>query len=179
MRVKTIKSSRLKIVPFSKKYLTQQYVNWLNDPEVVRYSERRHRHHTLESCQEYWDSFKGTPSNLWAVVLLSNGQHIGNMATWKDIHDNKVDIGILIGEKKIWGKGYGTEMWKAMCNYLFKEEKIRKITAGTMAVNEGMLKIMRKTNMIPDGRRKRHCIWEGKEIDGVHAALFRDNWKGI
>lgn len=174
VKVKIIKSPRLKIVPFSKKYLTQQYVNWLNDPEVVRYSERRHKHHTLKSCQEYWDSFKGTPSNLWAVILLDKEKHIGNMATWKDIYDNRVDIGILIGEKGLWGQGYGVEAWKAMCNYLFKEEEIRKITAGTLSVNRAMRKIMKKTNMVPDGRRKRHCLWEGKEVDGIHMALFRE-----
>ena len=55
-----IKTERLILEPFSEKYLTQEYVDWLNNPTVVRYSEQRHRKHTIASCIKYMESLKST-----------------------------------------------------------------------------------------------------------------------
>ena len=170
-----IETARLRIVPFSEDYLTPRYVAWLNDPEVVRYSEQRHRHHTLESCRDYWLSFVETPHYFWAI-LVSEGQlgHIGNINAYVDEKNRLADVGILIGEKAVWGQGYGSETWCAVCEHLLNEKGIRKVTAGTMALNMGMLRIMERSGMVADGRRLRHYLFEGKETDIIHMALFND-----
>ena len=38
---------------FEETDLDQTYVDWPNDPEVVRYSNRRFCKHTYESCEQY------------------------------------------------------------------------------------------------------------------------------
>jgi [ribosomal protein S5]-alanine N-acetyltransferase len=43
-----IKTKRLLIVPFSEKHLQEKYVGWLNDKELMRYSEQRHKKHDFE-----------------------------------------------------------------------------------------------------------------------------------
>jgi RimJ/RimL family protein N-acetyltransferase len=150
-------------------------VGWLNDPEVVRYSEQRHRIHTIESCREYWRSFVGTPHHFWAI-LVSGSQlgHIGNINAYVDEKNRLADVGILIGEKTAWGQGYGLEAWIAVCMHLLNEQGVRKVTAGTSAANKGMLRIMEKSGMVADGRRVRQYIFEGKETDIIHMALFND-----
>jgi RimJ/RimL family protein N-acetyltransferase len=159
-------------------HLTEKYVNWLSDPEVMRYSDQRFKKHTLESCRNYMNSFKGTPNGFWAIVANDrNLGHIGNLTTYVNTVHSVADIGILIGEKRVWGQGYGTEAWIAMCDYLFEITKIRKITVGTLSVNIPMLKIIQKSGMIEDGCRRRQCLFEGREIDMVHAALFREDRK--
>jgi hypothetical protein len=40
-----------------------------------------------------------------------------------------------------------------------------------------MLGIMRKAGMVEDGRRPRQCLFEGREVDLVHAALFAERTK--
>jgi ribosomal-protein-alanine N-acetyltransferase len=168
-----IKTTRLRIVPFSEEHLTC-YVGWLNDPEVVRYSEQRHRKHTLESCREYWQSFSGSPNYFWAITTLSNEiGHIGNINAYVDRNNSVADVGVLIGERSVWGKGYGLETWKAVCDYLLIEAGIRKVTAGTLAVNKGMLSIMERSGMIPDGLRIRQALIEEIEVDIVYAAFFK------
>jgi RimJ/RimL family protein N-acetyltransferase len=102
--------------------------------------------------------------------------HIGNITTYVDMLHYVADISILIGEKVVWGQGYGTEAFIAMCNYLFQVVKIRKITAGTLAVNFSMLGVMRKAGMAEDGRRIRHCLLEGFEVDVIRRALFLEDW---
>jgi len=171
-----IETERLKIIPFSEEYLTLRYVNWLNDPEVVRYSNQRYRHHTLDSCKAYLESFDGTPNYFWAIVARdSNLGHIGTMTAYINTVHSVADVGILIGERTVWGIGYGSEAWRAVCAYLLSNIGIRKVTAGTLSVNKAMLKLMRRTGMIEDGRRIRQCVSDGIEADMVHAAVFREN----
>lgn len=169
-----IETSRLNIVPFSEEFLTPRYVSWLNDPEVVRYSEQRHRVHTLESCREYMKSFIDTPNYFWAIFVKdSELGHMGNMNAYVDVNNSVADLGILIGERKAWRMGYGSEAWIAICNYMLKEKNIRKITAGTLSVNTAMLGVMHRAGMVADGHRTRQCIFEGIEVDVIYAALFR------
>ena len=40
--------------------ITKSYINWLNDAEVVRYSNQRFTNHTYESCVRYLSSFTET-----------------------------------------------------------------------------------------------------------------------
>ncbi|TRZ93414.1 MAG: N-acetyltransferase [Rhodocyclaceae bacterium] len=173
-----ITTRRLTIVPFTERFLTPQYVGWLNDPEVVRFSTQRRRVHTLESCRDYWQSYFGTPHRFWAIVEHErNLGHIGNMNAYIDPHDQVADIGILIGNKAAWRLGYGLEAWRALCGYLFGSEVVRKISAGCLAANLPMASIMSRAGMVPDGVRAGHSLFEGKPMDIIHAALFKEDWQ--
>lgn len=174
-----IETKRLRIVPFSKEYLTPRYVGWLNDPAVMRFSEQRHKKHTLESCSQYWQSFSGSPHFFWAIIVTDRPLvHIGNMSANIDTANSVADVGILIGELTAWNKGYGLEAWQAICDYLLHSLHMRKVTAGTLAINQGMLSIMGKSGMNEDGRRIRQYIVEGVEVDVLYAAIFNNELQG-
>jgi len=173
-----IKTDRLLIEPFSEKYLTEKYVSWLSNPIVVKYSEQRHKKHTIKTCKAYMMSLKKSPHYFWAISTVNNELgHIGNITAYIDEVNKTADLGILIGETKAWGKGYAAEAWMAVCGYLFKKINIRKITAGTMSSNERMLNLMKRVGMSDDGRRIKQCIWKGKEVDVIHSAIFKERLK--
>src|SRR5437762_2899726 len=124
---RTLESTRLRIEPFSNANLTDRYVAWLNDPEVVRFSQQRHRTHTTETCRAYLASFDRTPHYFWAILSRdSTLGHIGNINAYVDLHNKTADVGIIIGERAVWGRGYGGEAWQAVCRFLLDEGGIRK-----------------------------------------------------
>ncbi len=166
------------MVPFAERHLTEAYVGWLNDPETMRHSENRHRQHSLESCRDYWESFAGSPHFFWAIEADALG-HIGNMNAYLDIPNGTADVGILLGDRDSWGKGFGLEAWMLVAQFLFKSQGIRKLTAGTAANNIGMLKIMERAGMTADGRRLRQLLIDGAEVDVVYAAVFAEQWPAI
>jgi RimJ/RimL family protein N-acetyltransferase len=173
----TLVSARLRLVPLGETHMTQRYVGWLNDREVVRFSEQRFVRHTLDSCAAYARSFQGTPHYLWAIEATSPSLgHIGNLNAYVDERNRTADLGILIGEKGAWGQGYGREAWRLAIGFLLRSGRIRKVTAGTLATNLGMLAIMRAVGMVEDGRRARHVLVDGHEVDVIHAALFREDY---
>lgn len=172
-----IKTRRLKIVPFAERHLTEVYVAWLNNKDLMNFSEQRHRDHTIESCRAYMSSFEGTPHYFWAILETeSRLGHIGNINAYLDLLNGLADVGILIGEPAARGKGLGLEAWKAVCDGLFTHTATRKITAGTMVANIPMLRIMERSGMVPDGRRAGHYRHGSEDNDLAHAALFREQW---
>lgn len=170
-----IDTTRLRLVPLSERHLTARYVGWLNDPEVVRYSDQRHCTHTLTSCRRYWRSFAGSPHYLWAVEARDPRLgHIGNISAHVDPIHRVADVGILIGERAVWRCGYGAEAWIAVCRYLLRIAGMRKISAGTLASHAAMLGVMRRAGMVGDGRRVRHRLVDDHAVDVIHMALFRE-----
>jgi RimJ/RimL family protein N-acetyltransferase len=172
-----LEALRVWLQPFTRDYVSERYVSWLNTPEVMRYSEQRFHHHTLASCREYAESFTGTPNYFWAIVAKDQSLgHIGNMNAYVDERHQVADIGILLGERSVWGRGYATEAWLAACDFLLRNLGLRKVTAGTLSINTPMLRLMERVGMSPDGRRPRQYLWDDQEVDIVHAALFRTDW---
>jgi ribosomal-protein-alanine N-acetyltransferase len=172
-----LETPRLRVEPFSERFLGARYVGWLNDPAVLKWSEQRERLHTLESCRAYAASFAGTPNHFWAVVGRDPALgHVGNMNAYIEEAHGVADVGILIGERTAQGQGLATEAWLAVCDYLLRTAGLRKVTAGALAVNTAMVAVMERAGMVDDGRRVRQRVWDGAEVDVVYAALFRDDW---
>lgn len=172
-----LETPRLTLEPFSAPLVSERYVSWLNDPQVVRFSENRHRVHTLASCRAYVDGFVDTPNYLWAILTRQPaGRHVGNINAYVDPANEIADIGLMIGERSFWGRGYGGEAWAAVCDYLLRKARLRKVTGGALAANGGMLEIMKRIGMQPDGVRTAHYIVEGAPADLVHMAFFRRSW---
>lgn len=166
-----LKLDRGRVVRFAERHLTEHYVGWLNDPEVVRYSEQRHRRHTLDSCRAYFESFARSPHHFLAIEAERHG-HVGNIGVTIDEPNAVADVSIIVGEKAVWGTGIASEAWCAIVQVLIREGQIRKVTAGTMAVNEPMLRLMARSGMTVEATRKRQALWEGQEVDMVYAAIF-------
>lgn len=177
-----IHTNRLEISPFQAKHCTDDYISWLNDPDIVRYSEQRHQLHTRQTCEAYYQSFLDStcPHYFWAILTKTfpdkkiSQRHIGTLTAYLDPLNQIADLGIMIGEKSLWGNGYGLEAWQAILNYLLTQQDIRKLTAGMISTNQAMLKLTQKSGMHLDGRRIRHCCWENMEVDVIYTAIFNE-----
>ncbi len=165
-------SDRLRLEPFAEKHLTETYVSWLNDPEVTRFSEQRFRIHTLQSCREYASAVAASADELWAIVIDADARHIGNIVAHIDMNHRVTDIGIMVGERPVWGQGFGYEAWDRVVSHLLQERAMRKVTAGTLACNKAMLSIMQRSGMVEEGRRIRQQIVDGKEVDVIYFGRF-------
>jgi len=160
-----LKTARLSLVPFGPNLVSQEYINWLNDQEVTRFSRQRFTEHTRDSCLEYLASFENCPSCLWAICETYKGfGHIGNISSAVDIDNNSADLGILIGNKNAWGCGYGAEAWAAVITFLFEKRGILTITAGTRADNIPMLRLATRVGMFEKNRQLRQEIATGIKV---------------
>jgi [ribosomal protein S5]-alanine N-acetyltransferase len=167
---------RCQVLQFSEELLTEKYVAWLNDIDVVRYSEQRHRRHTLESCRAYFDSQSNSNGFYLAIIAKDPTLgHIGNMGVTWDAPNGVADISILIGDKRTWRLGYGSEAWLGLMEYLKSLNEVRKITAGTMSANLGMRNLMLRSGMQIEGSRKAHLLLQGQPVDLIFSAYLKED----
>lgn len=165
---------KVRLKPFGSGDITEEYIGWLNDRWVTRYSSQRFRAHTRESCEIYLASFAGTHNMFVSVRDKSNGAAIGTMTAYRNRAHGTCDVGIMIGARECWGGGYGQEAWNLLTDWLIEKARIRKLTAGCLAANGGMVKLMERSGMVPDGVRKGQELVDGEPVDIVHYAKFAD-----
>lgn len=161
---------------FKEEDITSEYIGWLNDERITCYSEQRHRKHTIENCHEYFKGMQNNGNLFWAILALdSDKKHIGNLSAYLDKNNQVADLAIMIGDHAAQGKGFGRDAWSLASDYLLEAKIVRKITAGTMAINAAMLNIMKSTGMQQEGCKKKQFLLNGKEIDLILMARFAKN----
>ena len=166
---------RIHLVPYTAGLVTDEHILWLNDPEVVKYSEQRHRQHSLESQHLYLNTFP-TDSHVWLIRRDSDGEDIGTMTAYLDRPNQLADMGLLIGYRSLWGKGYGYEAWDCVTHHLF-HNGTRKIEAGMMARNYGMRRLAQKMGMVFEGIRAQHFLTGDGPMDMLQYGLRREEYR--
>lgn len=165
-------SEAVRVVPFQPRHLTEQYVAWLNDPEVVRFSEQRHRTHTLETCRGYAESQWASSNYFLAVETADGSRHVGNIGVLVDRPNRLADVSIVIGDRSVWGSGLATRAWCATLDALTGPLEFRKVIAGTMEVNQPMLRLMERSGMRVEAIVPRYFVWEGRQVGLVLASTY-------
>jgi [ribosomal protein S5]-alanine N-acetyltransferase len=157
--------TRVLVRPFTAGDISATYLAWLRDPAVVRFSNQRFRAHTLESCQAYLASFTDSSNHFLAICDHKTGAMLGTLTVYCSVPHGTADIGIMIGERNVWGKGIGAEAFCLVLSAL-------KVTAGTLAVNQGMVRIMEKAGMRHEATRQAQELLDGALVDVVYYATF-------
>ena len=171
-KINKLEIDDIRLVKFTKNHLNKRYIEWLNDNEVVKYSEQRHVNHTFKSCNEFLNNKKINNEYFLAVEYKFDSlwKHVGNIVASLDLHNKTADLSILIGDKSIWGQGIGNRSWCLASLGLIKYENIRLITAGTMSCNKRMIKIFEKNNMTIDAVLPNRYLFSGKYADLILAS---------
>ena len=157
----------------------EKYYIWLRDAEVIKSINRIEYLMSMEfsEIEQYVSNIlKSTTDSYFAIYAKENDEFIG---TFKVGHINwrsgLADIGIMIGEKNYWGKGYAKDVLKVGCSYAFNYLSLRKLTGGTIATNIGMCKAFEHVGFIREGLLKSQYLVEGEYVDHVIFGMFKED----
>jgi ribosomal-protein-alanine N-acetyltransferase len=163
---------RVRLRPMRPADITPQHVGWLNDPEVVRYSNQRFVRHTRYTSRSYLGRFEGSGDLYLSVRLLETDRPIGTLTAYRQLHHGTADIGILMGERAVWGQGLGGEAFTLLVDWLAVQPGMRKLTCGTLAVNHGMLRIAERAGFTREAVRVAQELVDDEPVDVVYFARF-------
>lgn len=152
------------------------YLSWLTTPEVNAFLEARFSEHTLESLREFVEMTGSRPDTLLlAIVELETMSHVGNVKVGPlDPHHGTADLGILVGERRCWGRGYGTEAIRLAARLAFEQLGARKLTASCYSANAGSAAAFRRAGWIEEGLRFGQFLADdGTPNDQLLFGLFR------
>lgn len=168
-----LEGQKVRLRPFSAADIGASYLAWLNDPEVVRYSNQRFRWHDKASSEQYLASFAGSDNLFVAIEDKASSQLLGTMTAYASRHHGTVDVGLMVGERSAWGRGFGQDAWNTLCNWLLGAEVgLRKLTAGAARPNVAMVRIMERSGMQLEAVRHAQEIIAGEPVDLVYYARF-------
>jgi RimJ/RimL family protein N-acetyltransferase len=155
-----LKGESIYLRPITESDATDEYVNWMNDKSVNQYLESRFVLATEENVKNFIVSTNSNKLNyFFAICLNSNDKHIGNIKLGPINHHHKRgDIGLLIGDKNQWGKGYGTQAIHLISHFALNHLMLNKVTAGCYSNNKGSEKSFLKNGFIIEGIFKNHFL---------------------
>lgn len=172
-RLLFLKGRKLYLRPLTKKDINERYLSWVNDPEVVRFMRHRVFPTTFKSLEHFVASRKWPNDLTLAIIDRKTNKHIGNIGlTSIDWVNRKAEVGMLLGDKSFWNKGYMSEAFSLVTNHAFSKMNIHKLYAGTENDNMAAIQLFKKMGWHIEGRFKRESYRDGKYVDVVRFAIF-------
>lgn len=110
-------------------------------------------------------------------AIEADGNFIGICALFNEDNLAKTtELGITIGNKLYWGKGYGSEALQLLVDYAFRYQNFRKVWLMVHGNNERAIKAYKKVGFVEEGRLVEHVYSNGDYVDLVHMGILRHNW---
>ena len=114
---------------------------------------------------------------MYAVCLIENDQHIGNLKVGPIDNKQKIsDLVTVIWNKAYWGKGLASEAIKLGNKLAFEKHNIRKLNGGMYSDNVGSIKAYTRAGWIIEGTLQNHYMHNGKLQDRVIVSCFNPSY---
>lgn len=110
-------------------------------------------------------------------AIEADGLFIGHCALFQfDDVAATCALGITIGDRAYWGRGYGREALRLLLDYAFRHRNVRRTWLTVNATNERAIRAYRACGFVEEGRLRQHVWSDGQYVDLVHMGLLREEW---
>lgn len=174
-----IQGTRITLRPFTRD-MWRTYYHWRLDPEVMFWATGESYASSLVPEEAFMAAFEQSilvDHHLVSGCLgifTDDDDFIGEISYRDmDVVAGSAVLGILIGNKSYWGKGYGTDAVRTMCRFLFQRFGLRRIQLDTWPGNVRALKAYAKVGFQVEGRLREALRVNGQPMDQMILGLLR------
>ena len=147
---------------------------WRTDPELARLDAVPPLATTYSRyLSGYTSELRYPPlSRQEFAVETLDGEHIGNCAYY-NINETKgkAELGIMIGNRDYWDKGYGADAVTTLVSHIFHQTNLRRIYLKTLDWNRRAQRCFQKCGFTP----YRHLFRDGFSF--VLMEIHREQWQ--
>ena len=147
---------------------------WRTDPELAQLDASPQLTTTFPQYLSDYASELHYPFSTrrpFAVETL-DGKHIGNCVYYNiDNTKGEAELGIMIGDRDYWDKGYGTDAVTTLVSYIFHQTNLKRIYLKTLDSNRRAQKCFQKCGFTSYG----HLNKDG--YDFVRMEIHRKQWE--
>ncbi|HRJ55607.1 MAG TPA: GNAT family protein [Anaerolineales bacterium] len=169
----------VRLASFSPEVMARNFLKWDRDTEMQRLSDVVPTQLWSEKkIKEYVEGWKESETSYrFAICPLEEEKFIGMVSLWvSSWNHGEAWLGIYIGEREYWGKGYGTDAMRLIVQYGFTELNLRRISLGLHAFNERALKSYLKVGFQMEGCERGGFLRDGVRCDDYVMGLLREDW---
>ena len=173
------------LVPFSCDHLKDPaYIGWLRNPNIVRTLNLPHYLNApvpFEEVEAYCNAVMTSATDLFlALHYAEDDSFIGTVkAGYIDSYAGTADIGIMIGRQDLWGRGLASDALAGLCGYLLGPGGLRRLTAGVMAVNPGMIRVFKKLGFVQEGVFRQQDRIDDGYCDHIHLGCLKTEFINV
>ena len=174
-----IDGEKVALRPLCEKDINDTYLSWLNDGEVTKYLETGTFPVTADELQKFYAAISKSKTDvLFAIIDKSTKAHIGNIKlggiNW--VH-RFADLGIMIGNKISWHKGFGQEACRLLLKYAFENLNLNKVTLGVYGNHAPAVRAYEKVGFKIEGRITNFLNFEGQYVDKIIMGISKQEFK--
>ncbi len=143
-----------------------------SDPTRPRNAKR-----AQEQMRDYAE--KNQPGNFsFAVVRLEDERIIGEGGLFDALSPHRnAWLAIGIGERELWGKGYGTDAVQILLRFGFQELNLHRINLGVFGYNARAIRAYEKIGFVHEGAWRDALKREGKRWDSIGMGILKSEWE--
>lgn len=129
--------------------------SWERDDEVWRYDIHRPYSRTIAEFLPIFERnyVHGNGRQFWYIIENEERKPIGTITYFNvDYRLNQAEMGLGIGDKTQWGKGYGADAIRTLVQHLFYATNFSRIYAETALANQPARRAFTKANFSEIGQ---------------------------
>jgi RimJ/RimL family protein N-acetyltransferase len=153
------------------------FVTWLNDEEVRQYLSMTSPFNKTREKEFVDGLYKDDNNIILGIVLKENDNLVGNIGLHKISRTHRnAELGIFIGDKSCWSKGYGTEALKLVIKYGFNQLNLHRIYLDVFDFNTRAMRTYEKAGFKKEGIYREHYYRNGKYCDVFFMGILKSEW---
>ena len=158
--------------------VNKNYQKWLKNKSINKYLEVRFKKNiNTKYVREFIKNSKLNKNIILFGIFTKLNVHIGNLKLELNRDHKRSDLGILIGEKKYFGKGFGTEAIKLATKFIFENTKIEFMYAGIYRNNIASITSFKRSKWKRNGVLKNYWLFENKRVDEIVFSITKNEFK--
>lgn len=155
--------------------LSEAYLGWLNDPEILRYRAPKAFPSTQAGMEQYVMSLGRSNDLVLAICLKADGRHVGNIALTQLLWVHRsAELSILLGDRNLHGQGIGRDAITALTRHAFDNMGLHRLWSESP--NPAFNAIMRRLGWVDEGRKRKAFLLEGRYADIECWSLLREDY---
>jgi len=153
----------------------EKFTEWLNDFEVTQNLTLYEKSISLEAEKEILGRL--AKEHNYSIIDIAANKVIGNCGYMNLNHlDQTGELGIFIGDKDYWNKGYGTEALSLLIDYGFQALNLHNIWLKVYSFNERAIKVYEKIGFKVIGRRREARLRGTERHDDIFMDILRGDF---
>jgi RimJ/RimL family protein N-acetyltransferase len=158
----------------------KMFSQWEQDSEFQRlWNSEVPQRYNPSQLKKYFEE-EISRMHMFMIERLEDGRKIGEIDlsgfNWTV---GNAWVGIGIGERELWGKGYGTDAMQVLLRYAFEELNLKRLTLNVFDVNQRGISSYEKAGFRHEGRIPGGLLIAGKRCDIVYMGILRREWEEL
>jgi RimJ/RimL family protein N-acetyltransferase len=161
--------------------IAKAYVQWSRDSELSRQQSSGVSYllssNFAQGLIEKWSDKENLRSFTFVIRLLDTDQFIGDIGidivSWGS---GEGFVGIGLGERANWNKGYGTDAMRIILRYAFMELNLSRVSLNTFEYNPRAIRSYEKAGFVREGWLRKYLDRDGQRWGILFMGILRDEW---